>query len=252
MAARPLLGLLSLFFLAGGILLQFLVILSGTAYHNPLNQVFFIEANTDGIPGAPNPARWTYFSICGVSDSGKNTNCGPVHPALPFQPQHRDDFGTETGVPEAFIGTNHYYYLSRFMFAFYLIALFFAVIGLFTGLLALCTRLGAYLSGLNSFIALFFQTITAALMTACFVQGRDAFRRAGLPAHVGVKAFAFTWTAMACFLLATVFFCLGGAAGREKGAVRSKRGGFMGRKASTKSRGSFVSSDRGRKDEYEP
>jgi len=51
------------------------------------------------------------------------------------------------------------------MFAFYLIALFFAVLALFTGVLALCTRIGSFLSGANAALALFFQTITAALMT---------------------------------------------------------------------------------------
>lgn len=61
--------------------------------------------------------------------------------------------------------TNEYYYLSRFMFAFYLIALFFAVCALLTGLLALCSRIGAYFSGLNTMIAMFFQALTAALMT---------------------------------------------------------------------------------------
>jgi hypothetical protein len=51
------------------------------------------------------------------------------------------------------------------MFAFYLIALFFGAIGLMTGFLALCSRLGGYLSGLTVAIALFFQTLAAALMT---------------------------------------------------------------------------------------
>lgn len=55
--------------------------------------------------------------------------------------------------------------MSRFMFAFYLIALFFAVVAFFTSVLALCFRLGAYLTGLNVGIALFFQAITASLMT---------------------------------------------------------------------------------------
>jgi hypothetical protein len=51
------------------------------------------------------------------------------------------------------------------MFAFYLIALFFGAVGLMTGFLALCSRLGGYLSGLTVAIALFFQTLAAALMT---------------------------------------------------------------------------------------
>lgn len=158
----PILGLVSLIILAGGCLLQFLVILSGTVEHNPLNKVFFLQSTTNGITGAQNPARWTFFAVCGVAN-GLNANCGHVKPALPFNPVQ--NFGTSTGVPDAFIGTHKFYYLSRFMFAFYLIALFFAVIALFTGLLALCTRLGAYLSGLNVMIAVFFQALAAALMT---------------------------------------------------------------------------------------
>jgi hypothetical protein len=63
------------------------------------------------------------------------------------------------------MGTNKFYYLSRFMWVFYLIALFFAVVAFFTSVLALCFRLGAYLTGLNVGIALFFQAITASLMT---------------------------------------------------------------------------------------
>ncbi len=61
--------------------------------------------------------------------------------------------------------TRTYFYLTRFMFAFALIALFFAACSLFTGILALCSRIGAYLSGLLNMTALFFQTLTAALMT---------------------------------------------------------------------------------------
>jgi len=88
-----------------------------------------------------------------------------VHPAFPFDPPSSRNFGTTTDVPKAFIGTSRYFYLTRFMFAFELIALFFAVCALFTGMLALCTRLGSYLSGLLTTIALLFQTVTAALMT---------------------------------------------------------------------------------------
>lgn len=61
--------------------------------------------------------------------------------------------------------TKHYYLMSRFMFPFVLIGLFFAVVSLFTGLLALCTRLGGYLSGFVGWLALCFQTLTTALMT---------------------------------------------------------------------------------------
>jgi uncharacterized membrane protein len=68
-------------------------------------------------------------------------------------------------MPEQFIGTHTYFYLSRFMFALYLVALFFAAVALLSGLLALCSRLGGYLSALTTSVALFFQTVAAALMT---------------------------------------------------------------------------------------
>lgn len=71
-------------------------------------------------------------------------------PALPFDPPR--NFRTDANVPEQFI-------------AFCLIALFFAVVALFTGLLAPCSRLGGYLSALNTSVALFFQTISAASTT---------------------------------------------------------------------------------------
>lgn len=55
--------------------------------------------------------------------------------------------------------------MTRFMFAFMLIGLFFAVLSLFIGLLALCTRIGSFVSSFLGLIALTFQTITTALMT---------------------------------------------------------------------------------------
>lgn len=61
--------------------------------------------------------------------------------------------------------TNKFYYMTRFMFAFILIALFFAVCSLFLGLFALCSRIGSYLSSVLCAVALFFQTIVACLMT---------------------------------------------------------------------------------------
>ena len=58
-----------------------------------------------------------------------------------------------------------YYYETRFMFAFEFIALFFTTCALVLGLLALCSRIGSFLDSALCSVALFFQTITAALMT---------------------------------------------------------------------------------------
>ena len=214
--------------------------LSGTTTHTPINLVYFLEAATSGIPGARNPSRWTFFSICGVDGNGHNANCGAIVPALPFDPTNHHDFGTTKGVPEGFIGTHKFYYLSRFMFAFYLIALLMGIWTLLLGVLALCTRIGAYLSSFNASIALFFQALAAALMTAWTIQGRNAFRKGNLDAHIGVKAMAFTWAAAACFLLATIMFCAGGSGRRNKTEyveTRRSRRSFFGRRRHTRNSG---------------
>lgn len=164
--ARPILGLAAILLLAGGIVLQFFVILSGAVHSTPTNLVYFLQASTDGVSGGrgdlPNPVRWTYFALCG-NTNGHNGNCYGVRAALPFDPP--SNFNTDNGVADAFVGTNKFYYLSRFMFAFYLIALFFAVVSFLLSVFALCARLGSYLTGFTVFLALFFQTLTAALMT---------------------------------------------------------------------------------------
>lgn len=145
------------------------IALAGAVDGDPVNRWYFLEADTSQIPGAPPLSRWTYWNVCGVD--GSRTACGDasyekVHPAFPLDPAGSRTFDTDTGVPENFVKNSGYYFLmTRFMFAFMLIALFFAVCALLTGLLALCTRIGAYLSSLLTLVALFFQLIQASLMT---------------------------------------------------------------------------------------
>lgn len=161
----PILGLTAILLLAGGIVMQFLVILSGLEM-SPLNQVYFLQADTTGVTGGndqlQNPARWTYLAICGVTN-GKNSMCSSTRPALPFDPVR--NFGTTNGLPQTFDNTHYYYYLSRFAWVFYLIALFFAVVAFLLSVFALCARLGAYLTGFTSLLSVFFQGLCASLMT---------------------------------------------------------------------------------------
>jgi len=52
-----------------------------------------------------------------------------------------------------------------------------------------------------------FDIITASLMSAVFVRGRDDFQNNGISASLGVKAFGLTWGSVACLLLAAFGFC---------------------------------------------
>lgn len=142
------------------------ILLAGAVNGNPVNQWYFLQADTSNIAGAPALSRWTFWNVCDGSDGTNQCGAagyGTVRPARPFDPPR--NFGTESGVPPEFINTRYYFYMTRFMFAFALIAVFFGAIALLTGVLALCTRIGAYLSGLLASFAFFFQALTAALMT---------------------------------------------------------------------------------------
>ncbi|KAL8686461.1 MAG: hypothetical protein Q9224_005441 [Gallowayella concinna] len=227
MTPRPALAFVSLILIAGAILLILFTLLGGAIDKNPFNKFYFLEAATNDLGTAAPLSRWTFWSSCSVVD-GHNA-CPGVKPAYPFDP--RRNFGTDT-----IFGGTKYYLESRFMFAFVLIALFFAVCALFLGLLAI--------------------TLTAALMTAAYVQGRNAFRSTGRTATLGRYNFGFMWAAVACLFLATLMFCVGGVTGKKDKTYTKRTGGrsFMGRKKSTKSdrdRGSFIDPERQRRMEKE-
>lgn len=88
--------------------------------------------------------------------------------------------------------------------------------------------------------------------SACFVQGRNAFRRNGQDARLGRYGFGWTWAAFAAYFLCMIFFCIGGAVSKDSNRT-PRKGGMFGRKASTRSRGSFIDSESQRrvKEEYE-
>ncbi|KAL8710241.1 MAG: hypothetical protein Q9220_005172 [cf. Caloplaca sp. 1 TL-2023] len=246
MTPRPALALVSLILIAGACLLILFTLLGGAIDKNPTNKFYFLEAATDGLGSAAATTRWTFWNACSVVN-GKNV-CPKVHAAYPFDPNR--NFGTSMS-----FGGTKYYLETRFEFAFVLIALFFAVCALFLGLLALFSRIGSFLSSAMCSIALFFQTMTAALMTAAFVQGRNSFRSSGRTATLGRYNFGFMWAAVAALFLATVLFCVGGVTGKKDKGYTKRTGGksFFGRKKSTasRSRGSFIDPERQRRMEKE-
>ena len=157
------------------------------------------------------------------------------------------------------------------MFAFVLIGAFFAFCSLALGVLALCSKIVSFLDSALVSVALFFQSLTAALMTyvaqlksltqiqaqqlishccnsAAYVQGRNNFRANGMSASLGKYNFGFMWATVACYFLATVMLCAGGATSDSGGRSRrtkSSGGGFggFGRQKSTRDRGSFINKE---------
>ncbi|RMZ80064.1 hypothetical protein DV737_g3130, partial [Chaetothyriales sp. CBS 132003] len=246
MASKSLYGLVSLVLLAGGIIFMFFILLAGAVDSYPVNRFYFLQADTSNIPNAPSVSRWTYWNVCGKD--GSRTVCGSehferVHPAFPLDPPSHREFNTHVNVPASFIGTSYYFYMTRFMFAFMLMALFFAVLAFLLSVLAIFTRLGAYVSGFFATLAFIFQTLQASLMTAAYTKGRNNFRHNGQSARVGAYAIGFEWAAFACFFLAIILLFLGGSSGRQKKVQSStpRQSFFRGKRSkSTRSRGSFI------------
>ncbi|KAL8955697.1 MAG: hypothetical protein Q9193_006543 [Seirophora villosa] len=249
MTPRPALAFVSLILIAGAILLILFTLLGGAVGGNPVNRFYFLEADTSGLGNAAANSRWTFWNACGVVD-GRN-DCPGARPAYPFDPNR--NFDTDMS-----FGGTKYYLETRFAFAFVLIGLFFAVCALFLGLIALCSRIGSFLSSATCSVALFFQTLTAALLTAAYVQGRNTFRSSGRTASLGRYNFGFMWAAVACLFLSTLLLCVGGVTGKKDKTYTNRTGGrgfFRGsRKRSTKStrsRGSFIDPERQRRMEKE-
>lgn len=74
--------------------------------------------------------------------------------------------------------------------------------------------------------------------SAAYVEGRDKFNRNGQKAHLGVKAFAFMWTATVCLFLASLLYCIGGTIRKDTGysGREQRRRGFFGPRRSGSTR----------------
>ncbi|KAK6086627.1 SUR7 protein [Seiridium cupressi] len=241
------LSIVSMLFLAGSIVMMFFVVLAGVSNTTPLNNTYFLSADTSGITGARDRTQWTYFYMC----SPGNVDCSGAWPAPAFGWAWS---GSPSNAPSELIGsdggdtTNRYYYLMwRFGWVFWLISLFFAVIAFFSGFLACCGRLGSAVAGFTTAVALFFFTIAVSLMTAEFVKARNAFRAANRDAEIGTWAFGFSWGAWAALLISLVLYCIGTRAGKEKSPSGGRR---WGRQKSVRSRRSYDMGSRRVKDDY--
>ena len=230
MAARPALAIVPLVLTAGATLFLLLVILAGTQDHAPLNQIYFLSADTSAINGAPDVSAWTLWNVCQAT-GGTLAQCPKASPAYPFDPS--SNFASSGGVPNQFINNvSYYYYLSRVSFAFFIIAVFFSGVSLLLGLLACCSRIGAGITAFLSVAGLIAAIIAASLMTAVYVQAKNVFQSQGISSSIGVKAFAFAWSAVGCLLISTIGFCCACCMGRKD---RASSGGrkFWGRSRKT-------------------
>jgi hypothetical protein len=196
--------------LIGAGLLLFFNILCGASTSTPLNQWYWLEAQTESIPGAQANTRWTNYNSCGVSN-GKNVDCSSSSAAYPMSPV--SNFGTTEGVP-AGLQSKHgvTYYLSKVGWAFLLIGLLFTLLALIPNFVSLCFPSRVALttaSGIVPALALLFTALSASLITAGYVKARNAFRDAGSHTSLGRTMIAFIWTSVFLLALSTLFSGVG-------------------------------------------
>ncbi|KAK9367669.1 SUR7/PalI family-domain-containing protein [Lipomyces kononenkoae] len=235
-ATHALVHLLSFLLLSGATLMLLLILLSGIKNVNPLNRIFFFQANTAGIGDAPPVSRWTPWNVCGVSN-GINSNCRPNHPGYAFQPSV--NFGSTSGVPATILDHHsNYFYLSRFTFAFLMIATIFSGFAWLSGLLSPFLMWAALVTAGLVLAALLFDIIAASLATALYVKARNAFTSEGRSASLGSKYFGLGWASVALLILAALGYTLAHrlfvARKRAAGAVpleeEKRRGRFFRRR----------------------
>ncbi|KIH91497.1 hypothetical protein SPBR_01932 [Sporothrix brasiliensis 5110] len=213
-------GLAASVMLATSILFLFFIILAGVTGTTPLNKTYFLQADTTGIQGAHDISQWTYLYSCGPN----NEQCGSAHPAIPFGNVWAPN---AANAPPELIGkygggtTSHYYfYMWRFSWVFFLIALFLEIIAFFSSFLACCGRLGSSIGSFVTFLAFAFLAIAVSLMTATFVKARNVFHNHNRDAQLGGYGFGFSWGALAALLIAMILLCAGATRkGKSKNTV---------------------------------
>ncbi|CDR37733.1 CYFA0S01e16028g1_1 [Cyberlindnera fabianii] len=190
--------ILQIVLLAGATLLLVFVLLSGGVSHFPFNKFYWIEADTSAISGAPDISRWTFW---GLNEKTDNKNKAvDLNPAYAFSPV--DNFQTTSGVPQDFIDNRDvYFYLSRFAFAFFWIAMAFTGVSLILSIFTLCSYSIVKINGWLLSIALLFDAGAVAMETAISVMGKSAFSNDGHYAHIGPALLGVAWASVACLII---------------------------------------------------
>lgn len=196
---RSLFRLISLLFYAGNTLLLILIIISGGTNSYPISNFYWVQADTSGIPNAPSLTRWTFWGACSTQNG--STSCGDhLSPAYPISPV--DNFGTRTNVPNKFItDRDAFYYLTRFAFCFFWIALAFIGVSFLLYIGTWCSYGFSKVVFILTAIGALFNVTAVVLQTAASVMARNAFSDAHRATHLGSDLFGIAWASVALCLL---------------------------------------------------
>lgn len=183
-------------------LLLILIVLSGSINHFPIDTFYWIEADTSAISGAPDVSRWTFWGLASKIDDRNHLESS--EPAYPFSPV--DNFDTDKNIPQDFISNRDtYYYLTRFSFAFFWIALAFVGVSLILSIFAVFSYSVIRINSWLLTLALLFDAGAVSFETAASVLGKNAFSSDGTYAHLGVSLFGIAWASVAVLIILFFF-----------------------------------------------
>ncbi|CCH42994.1 putative membrane protein [Wickerhamomyces ciferrii] len=159
---------------------------------------YWIEADTSDISGAPDISRWTFWGLS--SKDGKSNKREQLAPAYPFSPV--DNFDTTENVPKDFQSNEKvYYYLSRFSFAFFWIALAFVGVSLLISIFSVFSYSVIKVNSWLTTLALLFDAGAVAFITAVAVLGRSAFKSDNKYVHLGPALLGIAWASVAILII---------------------------------------------------
>ncbi|CAB4254726.1 similar to Saccharomyces cerevisiae YML052W SUR7 Plasma membrane protein that localizes to furrow-like invaginations (MCC patches) [Maudiozyma barnettii] len=193
-SAKLIWKLVTLLFFAGNVLLLILIIISGTTQHYPVNRFYWVEADTTGIPNASTLTRWTFWGACDrVNDK---TVCSQnLSPAYPISPV--DNFNTHENVPHRFISERDaYYYLSRFAFCFFWIALAFVGISFILFILTWVSGTLLQVVFILMGFGCVFNVCAVVLQTAVTVMTKSAFHGDDRHSKIGASLMGIAWASV--------------------------------------------------------
>lgn len=216
--------IISLIALLGAGLLLFFNVLCGASTSSVLGKWYWLQAETENIPGANPVTRWTNYNSCGVSN-GRNVDCSGSSAAYPMSPV--SNFGTTEGVPSGLTSQRGVtYYLSKTGWAFLLIGLLFTILALLPVAISFClpslTALNI-VTALSTNAALLFTALSASLLTAGYVKARNAFRNDGSSTSLGRTMLGFIWASVALLAISSLLSnagCLGNFLSKRKDKKR--------------------------------
>lgn len=201
---------IALLFVPGTALMLLFCVLSGGVDSFPFNTFYWIQVDTSSISELSYDVyRWTFWGICHPStyDSSKQGVCTQLGPAVPISPM--DNFNLNSTMldilPSDFIDNEQtYFYLSKFSFAFVLIALIFTGISLINVIVSPIWSSFKDANVLYLFLAMIFATAGASCGTAVSVLVRNKFTNAGFDAKLDAAFFGMLWASV--FILLVMFF----------------------------------------------